>query len=299
MPSNLPTAKSISASAGGRLYVVATPIGNLDDITLRALKVLAAVELIAAEDTRHTLNLLNAHNISKPLVSYHEHNEEKRSEELIRRLQAGEDIALTTNAGTPLVSDPGYRLVEAAIAAGIETIPIPGVSAVVTALSVCGLPTDRFTFVGFPARKKTKRLQDLSQLAQAPQTLIFYQSPHRIPDFLEEIRSVMGDRPAVLARELTKIHEEFLRGTLSEISAALQHRETLKGECTLLVAGQAADQTCSAQDLEQALATAFARRDESLSTIAKTLASQLGISRKAVYDAALRLQSDIKRKEGQ
>ena len=191
----------------GELYVVTTPIGNMEDITIRALKTLAQVDLVAAEDTRHTGKLLEHHGIKNNLISYHEHNEKARTPVLIHRLKAGSSIALVTNAGTPTVSDPGYRLVKEAIANDTRVIPIPGVSAVITAVSAAGLPTDAFVFAGFPARKKSKRLEQLKALAHDNKTLIFYESPGRILSLMEEIMSVMGNRYCVLCREMTKLHE--------------------------------------------------------------------------------------------
>lgn len=299
MPSNLPIPEMNTAPESGKLYVVSTPIGNLEDITLRALKVLDAVDLIAAEDTRHTQRLLTAHKIRNPLISCHEHNEAKRAIELIQRLKSGTHIALTTNAGTPLVSDPGYRLVCTALEQGITVIPIPGVCAAITALSVSGLPTDRFTFVGFPARKQARRMQQLKALAHGNQALIFYQSPRRLITFLEELVETLGDRPGVLARELTKIHEEFLRGPLTEIINTLKQRNAVKGECTLIVSGKSADQEPSMEKLEQALVDALSQKQEALSTIAKTLASQFGLSRKLVYEMALGVQSKAGQKDKQ
>lgn len=273
----------------GTLYVVATPIGNLEDITLRAIKTLKQVNLIAAEDTRHTQRLLKAHDIEGRLISYHEHNEQSRTPELLERLKQGASIALVSDAGTPAVSDPGYRLVQASTAEKIPIVPIPGVSAAVTALSAAGLATDNFTFAGFPLRKKNKRLQQLKLLADLPHTLVFYQSPRRIIALLEEIKTIMGDRQAVLARELTKIHEEFIPGTLSEIIETLNQRSKVKGECTLLVAG-AEDIPISETDMEKAITLALAESNESLSDMAKNLAKKLKVPRKKVYDKALQLQ---------
>ena len=221
----------------GDLYVVTTPIGNMEDITIRALKTLGQVDLVAAEDTRHTGRLLARHDIKNNLISYHEHNEKARTPMLIHRLKAGSSVALVTNAGTPAVSDPGYRLVKAAIANHIRVIPIPGVSALITAISAAGLPTDSFIFAGFPAKKKAKRLKQLLDLADEKRTLIFYENPGRILAFMEELADVMGDRYGVLCREMTKLHEEFLRGILSEIMDVLRERPAVKGECTLLVKG--------------------------------------------------------------
>jgi 16S rRNA (cytidine1402-2'-O)-methyltransferase len=276
----------------GRLFVVATPIGNLKDLTLRAIETLGTVDVIAAEDTRHTRRLLAAHGIKGRLVSYHEHNEARRTSELIDRLKHGENVALVSDAGTPGVSDPGYRLVQAAIALKIPVVPVPGASAAIAALCASGLPTDNFTFVGFPARKKAKRMAQIADLTRLPHTLIFYQSPRRVKALLEELRDGLGDRRAVLAREVTKLHEEFLHGHLSEIEAEVTARGQVKGECTLLVAG-AADVSPSEADLESAIAAALAVPESpSLSDMAKSLAKQFKVPRKMVYDKALKLQAD-------
>ena len=201
----------------GVLYVVATPIGNREDITLRALDILREVNLIAAEDTRKSGNFLTHYQIKNRLISFHEHNEKKRTPELIGKLLDGTTIALVSNAGTPSVSDPGYRLIEAAIANKITVTPIPGVTAATAAMSVSGLPTDSFVFIGFAPKKKGKRLKFLTELSAEPRPLIFYESPKRILSLMEEIISCMGDRNAMLAREMTKLHEEFVRGTVSQI----------------------------------------------------------------------------------
>jgi 16S rRNA (cytidine1402-2'-O)-methyltransferase len=287
-----PMSDSERISAAGTLYVVSTPIGHLKDITLRALEILAQVDLIAAEDTRHTGRLLSAHGIQKRLISYHEHNEAQRTPELIGWLIEGMTIALVSNAGTPMVSDPGYRLVRQALAHPIQVVPIPGVSAAITALSVSGLATDTFTFVGFPARRKEKRLHQLKVASQWPHTLIFYQSPHRLGSFLEELRSVMGDRPAVLAREMTKVHEEFIRGRLSEIAMNIAERDAVKGECTLLVAGVAeAPLDECAEKLEDALSRALQDQDRPLGEITGDLARHYGVPRKTVYALALKMKA--------
>ena len=285
MPSNSPTHNR----AAGCLYVVATPIGHLEDITLRAIKTLRQVDLIAAEDTRHTRRLLAAHQIESRLISYHEHNEAQRTAELIDRLDKGASVALVSDAGTPTVSDPGYRLVQAAAAKQIPIVPIPGASAVVTALSAAGLPTDSFTFVGFPLRKKARRIEQLRQLKAISHTLVFYQSPRRVKAFLAEVRGALGDRPAVLARELTKLHEEFLRGSLSQIIEKLEQRAEVKGECTLLVGG--AQATAPAiQDLDEAIKVALSDDQRPLGDLARELARQFNLSRKVVYQKALSLK---------
>ncbi len=219
------------------LYLVGTPIGNLEDITYRAVRTLREVDLIACEDTRHTRKLLNRYEISKPLVSCHEHNEQQRAQELVAKVQAGRSVALVSDAGMPAISDPGYRVVEAAIDAGVQVIPIPGPSAVDTALIASGLPTDRFLYAGFLPSKSSQRVKALEALADEPPTLAFYEAPHRLLRTLEDAKATLGDRSAVVARELTKTHEEFLRGTLSEVHAKLAARESVKGEIVLLISG--------------------------------------------------------------
>ena len=273
----------------GSLYVVATPIGNLQDITLRAIETLRHVDLIAAEDTRHSRRLLAAHGIDNQLISYHEHNERQRTADLIAKLGQGASIALVTDAGTPGVSDPGYRLVAEAVRCHIPVVPIPGVSAAISALSVAGLPTDSFTFVGFPRRKKNKRLAQLGELAHLPHTLIFYQSPRRLVSFMHELASVLGNRAAVLAREQTKIHEEFIRTSLLEMIPMLSNRDSVKGECTLLVSGATAAEP-GAAEIEFALKSAMAEQDRPISQIVKVVAKQLGLNRKTVYDRAMQLK---------
>jgi len=275
------------------LYVVATPIGNLEDITLRAIRILAGVDLIAAEDTRHTVRLLAHYEIRTPLVSCHEHNEAQRSPELIEKIRSGASVALVSDAGTPSVSDPGYRLVRAAVEEGLPVFPIPGVSAAVTALCAAGLPTDAFVFLGFVPKKKGKRKELLAGLANEPRTLVFYESPRRVGILLEEIHAAMGDRQAVLGRELTKLHEEFLRGRLSEIRAVLANRPQVRGECTLLVAGAGGTEPVSECQLADILKEALSRPDAHLSSLAKSLAGQYNLPRKRVYDLALKVQKEI------
>ena len=274
----------------GSLYVVATPIGNREDITVRALNTLREADLIAAEDTRKTGNFLSHHKIKNRLISYHEHNENKRTPEIISKLLAGTSIALVSNAGTPSVSDPGYRLIETAIENNIEVIPIPGVSAAIAAMSVSGLPTDSFVFVGFPPRKKGKRLKFLTELAVEPRPLIFYESPQRILAFLEEIVSHMGDRPAVLAREMTKLHEEFIRGSVSEILMTMKKRAKVKGECTLLVAGRKEKEEIDSEMVEAEIKAALKKHQSGLSEITKLIAQKYGLSKNEVYNLALKLK---------
>jgi len=274
----------------GSLYVVATPIGNREDITVRALNTLREADLIAAEDTRKTGNFLSHHKIKNRLISYHEHNENKRTPEIISKLLDGTSIALVSNAGTPTVSDPGYRLIETAIENNIEVIPIPGVSAAIAAMSVSGLPTDSFVFVGFPPRKKGKRLKFLTELAVEPRPLIFYESPQRILAFLEEILSHMGDRPAVLAREMTKLHEEFIRGSVSEILMTMKKRAKVKGECTLLVAGRKEKEEIDSEMVEAEIKAALKKHQSGLSEITKLIAQKYGLSKNEIYNLALKLK---------
>lgn len=272
------------------LYVVATPIGNRDDITIRALQILGKVDIVAAENTRHTGSLLAYHNIKSNLISYHEHNEEKRTQELIHRIKTGSSVALVSNAGTPSVSDPGYRLVKEAIANNIKVIPIPGASAAITALSAAGLPTYSFIFVGFPAKKKAKRLKQLKELASEDRTIIFYESPKRILTFLEEIIDSMGDRYGVLSREMTKLHEEFLRGFLSEIRYILNARPSVKGECTLIVMGSEENKEVSLEAVRNAINIELKKTESRLSDIARTVAKKYGLPKNKVYDEALKLK---------
>jgi 16S rRNA (cytidine1402-2'-O)-methyltransferase len=225
----------------GMLYVVATPLGNLEDITLRALRILQEVDLIATEDTRRTRILLDHYRIDKPLTSLYDHNEAHKAPMLIRRLREGVSVALVSEAGTPLISDPGYRLVQLAIAWEIRVIPIPGPSAVVTVLSVAGLPTDRFVFEGFLPKKSGKRRRRLEALRKEPRTLIFYESPRRLNDLLSEIQALWGNRRVVLARELTKKFEEILRGQITEVQAQLEEHPP-QGEVTLVVEGATAEE---------------------------------------------------------
>lgn len=220
----------------GLLYIVATPIGNLEDITLRALRILKEVSLVAAEDTRHTQKLLTHFGIHARLTSYHDHNKEEKAELIIERLKTGEPVALVSDAGTPGVSDPGYYLVNRAIEEGVEVVPIPGASAALAALSISGLPMDSFVFEGFLPSRASQRRKELEGLAREPRTMIFYEAPHRIQATLSDMLETLGDRRAVLARELTKIHEEVLRGSLRAIIENVRPRK-LKGEITLLVEG--------------------------------------------------------------
>ena len=229
----------------GTLYIVATPIGNLEDITLRALRVLKEVDLIACEDTRHTRKLLAHYRISTPTVSYHEHNERERGDELIKKLEVSQNIALVSDAGTPLISDPGSWVVGEAIDRGITVVPIPGPSAVVTALAAAGLAIDVFTFVGFLPARRSARMARLKELSGIQSTLILFEAPHRIKETIEDLREAFGDRECVIARELTKLHEQFVRGSLSEFALP---EEAARGEIVLLIGPQ---RECPAKQTER------------------------------------------------
>ena len=221
----------------GTLYIVATPIGNLEDITQRALRILRDVNMIACEDTRHTRKLLNHFGIDAKTVSYHEHNETERTAELCESLSAGKDVALVSDAGTPLVSDPGFRIVNAAIEKGIAVVPIPGAAAFVAALSASGLASDQFLFAGFLPPRPAPRKVKLEELSALNATLIFYEAPHRIGATLRDARAVLGNRHAVVGRELTKLHEEFARGTLGQLSETFADPAKARGEIVLMIAG--------------------------------------------------------------
>lgn len=277
--------------------MVATPIGNLADITLRALEVLKAVDVIAAEDTRHTRKLLSHYNISAKLLSCHEHNEAERARDLTARLSSGQRVALLTDAGTPAVSDPGYRVLEAAIAADIRVVPIPGPSAAVAALSASGLASDAFFFAGFLPQKGARRSTRLKQLADVSATLIFYESPHRVVPFLQEISSILGERRVVVAREMTKRYEEFIRGPASEVADTLARRPAVKGELTVLVAGRVSgahpqeDAEVSEALLRQAVKAALKEGGAGTSRLSRDLSKRFGVPKNRVYELILELQS--------
>src|SRR5580765_580660 len=237
----------------GCLYLVATPIGNLEDITLRGLRILKEADQIACEDTRHTQKLLNHYNIKKTLVSYHEHNELTRAPELVVAMERGAQIALVSDAGMPLVSDPGYRLVTLCLRHHIPVIPIPGPSALLAALSASGLPNEEFLFAGFLPARSGERRRALERLRIEDRTIIFYEAPHRIEETVAEAAEILGDRPACLAREVTKLHEEFRRGSLAEISASLAEKPA-RGEITLLIGPIPADNNSAHADTSQSLA---------------------------------------------
>lgn len=267
----------------GTLYVVATPIGNMDDITLRALKVLQTVGRIAAEDTRRSGRLLAYHGIKTPLISYHEHNERRRTGELLENLARGESIALVSDAGTPAISDPGYVLVHEAVMRGFKVSPIPGPSAAISALSAAGLPTDAFLFLGFPSRKAGRRQRELAALADESRTLIWYESPHRIARFVQQVHDILGERFAVIGREITKRYEEFLRGPLSQLAQELRDRRDIKGEITFLVAGCERVRREHAPQIQDAIVRGLRDGRQSHSALAREIAAAYGLSRRKAY----------------
>jgi 16S rRNA (cytidine1402-2'-O)-methyltransferase len=265
----------------GRLYVVSTPIGNLEDMTYRAVRVLKEVDWIACEDTRTTGHLLHHYGITTRTISYHEHNEAERAAELFARLQSGETGAIVSDAGTPLLSDPGYRIVHGAVEAGIKVEALPGPSALLAALVVSGLPTDQFHFGGFLPAKQGQRVRMFETLAGEAATLIFYEAPHRILESLADIASVLGHRDIVVARELTKLHEEVLRGTAARILATLEARESVRGEFVILIAKAMEpepDDTPIDEAIELLVGAGIARMDA-----IKTVARERGLSKRDVY----------------
>ena len=281
------------AEGAGTLYLCATPIGNLDDLSFRAVAILKTVSLIAAEDTRHTRKLTSRFDIHCPLTSYHEHNKVRKGPELLEKLRAGQDVALVSDAGMPGISDPGEDLVRLAVQAGITVTPIPGPCAAVTALTASALPTGSFVFAGFLPKQASARRERLLVLRGYPETLIFYESPHQLLRTLEELQAVLGDRQAVIGRELTKLHEEFRRGRLSELAARFREQAP-RGEFVVMVAGR--DETMampepaatqiSDEGIRQELARRIAAGANKKDAIRMT-ASQWGLSRRRVYQLAL------------
>lgn len=270
--------------------MVATPIGNLEDITLRALRVLKEVDLIAAEDTRHSRILLNAYNIKTPLISLHEHNEKERSELIVSRIKNGISIAYISDAGTPCVSDPGYHLVHIALENQISVIPIPGPSALITALSVCGFPADHFLFCGFLPPKENKRRRFLESIKDEEKTIIFYESPARIIDALKDVYDVLGDRQIVVARELTKVFEEIKRGWISDIVTERSVSKA-KGEFTVILQGAFHGPVSLTDDeIQEKLLQLWAERTISLRDAVAEIVRRTGLSRKKVYDMAVKIR---------
>lgn len=276
----------------GTLYVVATPIGNLEDITLRALRLLKEVDVIAAEDTRHTRKLLTHYGIATPLTSYHDHSETEKAPALIAQLQAGKNIALVSDAGTPCIADPGFRLVTAAAEAGVSVVPVPGPSMVTALMSVGGLPTDRFAFEGFLPAKHTQRRKALQHLQREERTLVFFESPHRVLEMLADLEDVCGDRQIVIGRELTKMFEEVLRGKVSELRALLETRD-IKGEVAILVAGKAESSEPEearplAEEIQELSARGFSLKD-----VARIVSDTRGIPKREVYALGLRMKGEV------
>lgn len=278
----------------GTLYIVSTPIGNLEDITLRGLRVLREACLIAAEDTRHTRRLLDRYEIATPMISYHEHNQNARRERLLAELEAG-DVALVSDAGTPAVSDPGYDLVVAAIGAGFAVSPIPGASSSLAALVASGLPTAQWTYLGFVPNRASARRAFFSRFAELPTTLLMFEAPHRLRASLADLRAILGERRVVAARELTKRHEEFVRGTAGEVAAHFE-ADAPRGEFVLLVEGFAGEPSTPAddarpwQDVARERLTALAQDGVSGTSAAKLLAKELSVSRADVYDLWVELR---------
>jgi 16S rRNA (cytidine1402-2'-O)-methyltransferase len=278
-------------STAGTLYVVATPLGNLEDITVRALRVLKEVHLIAAEDTRHSRKLLAHYGISTPLTSYYDWIERHKAAQLVEELKRGKSVALISDAGTPGIADPGFHLIREAITAGLRIEAVPGPSAVAAALSVAGLPTDRFVFEGFVPARRSARRRFFAALAQEPRTVVVYEAARRLVPSLQDLHEVLGPRQVVVVRELTKMFEEILRGRVDELLRQLEQRlgdQSLQGEVTLLLAGGEATPQVAVEDITAAIER-LRGEGLSLKEIARTLARERGLSRRDVYQAGLAL----------
>jgi 16S rRNA (cytidine1402-2'-O)-methyltransferase len=273
----------------GTLYIVATPIGNLEDITLRAIRVLKEADLVAAEDTRHSRHLLDRYQIETQLTSYHDHNKEEKAPILVARLLEGKSVALVSDAGTPGISDPGYFLINLAIAQKIPVVPLPGATAAIAALSVSGMPTDRFVFEGFLPAKHLARLKRLKELSTEERTIVFYEAPHKIIRAIEDMLQALGDRRAVITRELTKIHEETIRGTLSECLKRLQEG-TIKGEFAVIVHGATKEPKTQNLDTTGYLKNLILHRGLSRKEAVSVAAEELGMPKKDVYRESLKME---------
>ena len=289
-----PSTSNASAPGGGCLYIVGTPIGNLEDITLRALRILKEVDIVACEDTRQTQKLLNHYNIAKTLVSYHEHNEMTRSSELLIQLEQGAKVALVSDAGMPLISDPGYRLVTLCVRHKIPVVPIPGPSAILAALAAAGLPNEEFLFVGFLPQRSGERRRMLERLRIEERTIILYEAPHRVAESIADAQEIIGDRPACIAREVTKVHEQFLRGKLSQLAESLAEQPA-RGEITVgigppeasVVSGEGDSSQSLSDRVEELIRQAKLDRKEAL----KLAAKERGITRRAAYDQLVESKS--------
>jgi 16S rRNA (cytidine1402-2'-O)-methyltransferase len=269
----------------GTLYIVATPLGNLEDITLRAIRILKEVSVIACEDTRRTVKILNRYEIRTPLFIFHEYNKVRAGKSILRRLCDGDSVALVSDAGTPAISDPGYELVREAIGSGVPIEVVPGPSALVAALVVSGLPTDHFTFEGFLPTRREKRRKAMQGLAAGTRTMIFYESPQRLAAFLREAAEIFGDRQACVVRELTKVHEEILRGSLSELDAEISGRGTVLGEVTIVIGGGPKTVELSVEETVRAV---LEEGSGSSRDLAREIAERTGLPRKEVYAEILR-----------
>lgn len=278
--------------SAGTLYIVATPIGNLEDMTFRGVRTLKEVDLIAAEDTRHSRKLLSHFGIATRMTPYHDHNEQLKTDYLIEMLHNGQNIAIITDAGTPCIADPGYRVVQAAVAAGIRAVPIPGASALAAAVSASGLPSDRFAFEGFLPPKQGKRLTKLAELKNEPRMMIFYEAPHRLAATLADMHTALNNRRAVVARELTKIHEEFRSGSLEELSGFYCGQQ-VKGEIVIMVAPPAEADPVEALDAAQLLRTLLDGNNLSLKDAVRQTSLQTGISRSTLYEMALLIRQQV------
>ena len=267
----------------GTLYLVATPIGNLADITHRAIKILSDVDLIACEDTRHTQKLLTHYNITTKTISYHEHNEQQRATDLMERLKQGSNIAVVSDAGTPSISDPGFRLVRAAIENDIPVVPVPGPSALISALIAAGLPTDEFFFAGFLPPRANARRARLAELQSVPGTLIFYEAPHRLAAALKDAYEILGEREAVVARELTKLHEEIRRGRLSALTADYTEETDVRGEIVVLIDRKVIDRPMKESVSIATLVDQLERDGMDHRAALKKAARELGLSRAEAY----------------
>lgn len=268
----------------GILYIVSTPIGNLEDITLRALRILKEVDIIAAEDTRHSLKLLNHYGISKPLISYWGEKEKVKSEDIIERLEMGQSVALISDAGTPGISDPGAVLIKKAIEKGFLVVSIPGASAITSALSISGLPTEEFTFIGFLPAKRNQRKKILKEISLERRTIVFYESPHRILETFYDMKEIFSDRSVALIKEISKIHEEVLRGTVSEILENLE-KTNIAGEYVVVLEGKTEEKKLTSDALLEVSALmkkGFSRKDA-----VKKVANAYGLSKKELYDKSL------------